>query len=154
MAFYAKTCTGGCWECLIGLTKMSLKKVLGRLRVILPVLQTLIAEVEVILNDLTLTHVSSDFDDAEPLTPAHLLHGHKNMSLPHEEVGEEELEDRTFNDSTDVNRQARLQSFLLGQFHSHWIHEYLTSIMFREHHLATSGINSQKIKTGDSPNTR
>ena len=82
---------------------MSLKKVLGRSRVTLSVLQTLVVEVEAILNDRPLTHVSPDFDDAEPLTPANLLHGHRIMSLPHEEVGEEDLEDQTFSDSTDVN---------------------------------------------------
>ena len=41
----------GWWERLIGLTKISLKKVLGRSRVTLPVLQTLVVEVEAILND-------------------------------------------------------------------------------------------------------
>ena len=87
------------WEHLIGLTKMSLKKVLGRSRVTLPVLQNLVVEVEAILNDRPLTHVSPDFDDAETLTPAHLLHGHRIMSLPHEEVGEEDLEDLIFGES-------------------------------------------------------
>lgn len=51
---------GGWWERLIGLTKMSLKKVLGRARISLVVLQTLVVEVEAILNDRPLTHVSSD----------------------------------------------------------------------------------------------
>ena len=103
-------------------------------------------EVEATLNDRPLTYVSPEFDDVEPLTPAHLLHGHRIMSLPHEEVGEEDLEDPTFGDSADINQQARLQAFLLGQFRSRWKHEYLTSL--REHHRAT-GINSQIIKTGD-----
>ena len=41
------------------------------------------------------------------------------MSLPHEEVREEDLKDLTFVDSTDVNnQQAQLQPFLQGQFHS------------------------------------
>jgi len=70
------------------LTKMSLKKVLGRSKISLVVLQTLVVEVEAILNDQPLTHVSSDMDDAEPLTPAHLLHGHCITSLPHEVVEE------------------------------------------------------------------
>ena len=62
----------GWWDCLIGLMKMSLKKILGRARVSLVVLQTLIVEVEVILNDRPLAHVSSDLEDAKPLIPAQL----------------------------------------------------------------------------------
>ena len=137
---------GGWWERLIGLTKMSLKKVLGRSRVTLTVLQTLVVEVETILNDRPLTHVSPDLNDPEPLTPAHLLHGHRIVSLPYEEVEEQELEDPTFGNFTDVNKQAQLQSFLLGQFRSRWRHEYLTSL--REYHRA-SGSNRQQIKPGD-----
>ena len=67
---------GGWWERQIGLSKISLKKALGRSRVNLPVLQTLVVEVEAILDDHPLTHVSPDPRDEEPLTPAHLLHGH------------------------------------------------------------------------------
>ena len=52
-------------------------------QVTLPVLQTLLVEERP-------SSVSPEFDDAEPLTPAHLLHGHRIMSLPHEEVGEED----------------------------------------------------------------
>ena len=138
---------GGWWERLISLTKMSLKKVLGRSRVNLPVLQTLVVEVEATLNDRPLTYVSPEFNDAEPLTPAHLLLGHRTMSLPHQEVREENLQDLTYGDSININRQAQLQAYLLGQFRSRWRHEYLTSL--REHHRATE-INTQTIKTGDT----
>ena len=138
---------GGWWERLIGLTKMSLKKVLGRSRVSLPVLQTLVVEVEAILNDRPLTYVSPDPGDEEPLTPAHLLHGHRIISLPHERIEEQHLEDPTFGSLTDINRRAQLQSFLLNQFRSRWRHEYLTSL--REYHR-TSGTNKrQHIKPGD-----
>ena len=51
---------GGFWERLIGLTKTTLKKVLGRASVDLTMLQTIIVEIEAILNDRPLTHVSSD----------------------------------------------------------------------------------------------
>ena len=93
---------------------MSLKKVLGRSRVSLPVLQTLIVEIEAILNDRPLTHVSPDPADEGPLTPAHLLHGHQIISLPHERVEEQDLDDLTFGNLTDINRRAQLQSFLLN----------------------------------------
>jgi hypothetical protein len=59
---------GGFWERLIGLTKNSLKKVLGKANVTLEELQTISSETEAILNDRPLTHVSSELEDAEPLT--------------------------------------------------------------------------------------
>ena len=75
---------GGFWERMIGLTKNCLKKVLGRSHISLPVLQTMIVEVEAVLNDRPLTYTSSDIDDPQPLTPAHLLYGRKIIRLPHE----------------------------------------------------------------------
>ena len=71
-------------------------------------------EVEAILNDRSLT---PDFDDPVPLTPAHPLHGHRIVSLPYEEVEEQDLDDPIFGNSTDVNRRAQLHAFLHKQFH-------------------------------------
>ena len=88
---------------------MSLTKVLGRSRISLVVLQTLVVEVEAILNDRPLTHVSSDLEDAELLTPAHLLHGHRVTSLSHTVVDEQDLNDPTYGCMTDVTQRAQLQ---------------------------------------------
>ena len=64
---------GGFWERLIGLTKLTLKKMLGRTFTTLPILQTLIFEVEAVLNDRPLTYLSSDIKDPQPLTPSDLI---------------------------------------------------------------------------------
>ena len=56
---------GEFWERLIGLTKSTLKKVLGRAAVNLCTLQTIVVEVEAILNHRPLTYMSSDIEDAE-----------------------------------------------------------------------------------------
>ena len=109
-------------------------------------LQTLVVEVEAILNDRPLTHVSLDLEDAEPLTPAHLLHGHRITALPHEVVEEQDLYDPTYGSITDVSQRAQLQAFLLNQFQARWKYEYSTSL--REYHR-TTGNNSQQIKPGD-----
>ena len=62
---------GGMWERLIGVAKTTLKKTLGRTSTDLQTLQTVITEVESIMNDRPLTVVSSSRDDPEPLTPSH-----------------------------------------------------------------------------------
>ena len=99
-----------------GLMKMSLKKVLGRARISLLVLHTLIMEVEAILNDRLLTHVPSDLEDAEPLTPARILHGHRIRSLPNTVVDKQDLSDPAYGCVTDASQRAQLQAFLLSQF--------------------------------------
>ena len=94
---------GGFWECLIGLTKTAIKKVLGRRHVPLSTLETIIVEIEAILNDRPLTFVPSDLGDPEPLTPAHLLHGRRITCLPHQQIDIDELTDPNYDyDYDDV----------------------------------------------------
>jgi len=59
------------------LTKLTLKKVLGRAFTTLNSLQTIIVEIEAILNERTLTYAPTDANDPDPITPAHLLYGRK-----------------------------------------------------------------------------
>ena len=80
------------WERLIGLTKSTLKKVLGRARISLTTLQTLVVQVEAVLNDRPLTYVSSDIADS---------------SLPCMTVDEEEIDDPTYGSARDVDRRAK-----------------------------------------------
>ena len=110
------------------------------------ILQTLVVEVETILNDSPITYVSSELDDLQPLTPFHLLQSRQIMSLPHEQISERELDDPTYGDSSDVTQRAWLQAALLSQFWSRWRHDYLTYL--REYHRA-SGHNTQQVEQGD-----
>ena len=115
---------GGWWERLIGLTKMSLKKMLGRS-----------SHLTSRPNFSSWSRGNSQWSASDTCLPwlkwcrtfdSNLFvtwSQNYSMLLPHEEVGEEDQEDQSFGDSTDVNRQARLQAFLLGQFHSRWKHE-------------------------------
>ena len=63
----------GVYERLIGLTKTSLKKVLGRSLATLQELCALIKEIQAILNDHPLTTLTSDINDLQPLKRSHLL---------------------------------------------------------------------------------
>ena len=137
---------GGFWERLIGLTKASLKKVLGRSYVSLLDLQTIIVEVEAILNDRPLTYVSPDLKDPEPLTPAHLLYGRRIVSVPHPIVEREEIDDPDYGSNVEVKGRARIMTVLLNRFWRRWRAEYLT--LLREYHRAT-GSSTQIVKKGD-----
>ena len=63
--------------------------------------------------------------------------------LPYRHVEDDELEDPTFGEDSQIKRRAKLQVLTLKHFRSRWQHEYLTSL--REFHK-TSGNNRQKIK--------
>ena len=137
---------GGLWERLIGLTKTSLKKVLGRRFITLTTLETLVVEIEAILNDRPLTHVPSEINDLEPLTPAHLLYGRNIVSLPHPVVETDELPDEDYGSHSAITQRQKILSLTLQQFWTRWKSEYLTSL--REFHR-TTGMNIEVIKVGD-----
>ena len=137
---------GGFWERLVGLTKSALKKALGRTFATLESLQTVVVEVEALLNDRPLTHVSPDARDPEPITPAHLLYSKRITRLPHCMIGLDEIDDPDFGDATDLQKRARIQASIVKQFWIRWKREYLTAL--RETHKVT-GNNEQKVKIGD-----
>ena len=73
---------GGFWEHLIGLTKQAVKKMLGGAFITLLQLQTIVVEIEAMLNYKPLTYVYSDISDPEPLTLSHLSCG-RRILVPH-----------------------------------------------------------------------
>ena len=131
---------------MIGLTKAAIKKTLGRAHVSLLVLQTIVVEVELILNNRPLTYLSDDVQDPEPLTPSHILYERMLTNLPHELVSQEHLQDPSYDEISQLDKAARFQLLLLTHFPTCWKQEYLTSL--REFHR-TSGNNDQQIKVGD-----
>ena len=63
------------------MTKRCLKKLVGRARLTLDELNTLVIEIEGVINSHPISYISAD-DVEEPLTPAHLLCGRRLLSLP------------------------------------------------------------------------
>ena len=137
---------GGFWERLIGLTKSALKKTLGRTHATLESLQTVIVEIEALLNDRPLTHVSPDIRDQEPITPSYLLYGKRITTLPHNVTDMDTPLDPDFGDSSDLHRRARAQAVVIRNFWTRWKREYLTAL--RETHL-TAGNNEQRVRVRD-----
>ena len=134
------------WERLIGMTKTVIKKVLGRARINLTALQTLVTEIEAVHNHRPLTYLSSDVNDLEPLTPDHLVYGRRVTSLPYPHVDDDEIEDPNFMDYCEARKRAKSQALHLKHFESRWKRQYLTSL--REFHKNT-GNNEKSVRVGD-----
>ena len=120
-----------------------MKKTLGRAFIPLSKLETIIVEIEAMLNDRPLTYVSSDITDPEALTAAHLIYGRRILFVPNTT---EEIIDPTYMSGWDVRKQVDTHSQLIQQFWSHWRRGYLTAL--RKLHK-TTGHNKQLIKKGD-----
>ena len=78
----------------------------------------MIIEVEMILNCRPLSYVSSE-DYEEPLTPSHLLCGHRIMSLPDNRSSEAEDSD-TDVQPQDLDRRMRHLSNVMNHFWKRW----------------------------------
>lgn len=99
------------------------------------VLQTIVTEVECIVNDRPLTYTSIDPNDQEPLTPSQLIYGRRITSLAYPAMNDMDTPaDNPVDDidHTSANKLYRFKSAALEQFWARWKHEYVTSL--REHH--------------------
>ena len=86
---------GGIFERIVKSVKRCLRKSIGRRKLDLDELHTLIIEVEAIVNSRPLSHILTE-DAEEPVTPSHLIHGRRMLSLPdgpyHEDLEDDFLE--------------------------------------------------------------
>ena len=107
--------------------KRSLRKILGRSTLSFDQLNTLLVEVEGVVNSKPLTYVEDDTSGISyVLTPSHLIYGRKISSAPNDS----HFEVISTNDT--LTKRARQQKHLLTQFVRQWRKEYLTSL--RENH--------------------
>ena len=105
---------------------MTLKKVLGRTFISLTGLPTIVTKIEVVHNNRPITYISSDVNDLEPLTPAHLLYGHRIVPL----TDDSEIDDPNYGETTGAGLQTRVTQHTqeLQHFQHCWTREYLTSL--------------------------
>ncbi len=112
------------------MTKRCLKKVVGRACLTYDELQTIIIEIEAVLNSRPLSYVSTD-DLAEPLTPSHLILGYRVLSLPDPSLGDDR--DPEYSESgQELSRRMRHLMKTSEKFWRRWRREYLVEL--REFH--------------------
>ncbi|XP_068738031.1 uncharacterized protein, partial [Montipora capricornis] len=112
----------GVWERLVRSAKTVLKAILGAQVVTEPVLQTLLTEVETVLNGRALTANSGDPNDLQPLTPAHFLMQRQSICLP----------PGVFEKADQYRRKWKEVQFLADLFWMRWVPEYLPTLQIRE----------------------
>ena len=103
--------------------KRCLKKTIGELL-------TVITETEMILNARPLSYVTS-VDVEEPLTPSHLLHGRRFISLPDVCTGDPTDPDFELT-STELGKRMSHLSHVMNHLWHRWRDEYL--IVLRDSH--------------------
>ena len=137
---------GGLFEGMIRMTKCCLKKVVGRARLTLDELTTLMTEVEGVINSRPLSYVSSN-DTEEPLTPAHLICGRRLLSLP-DSICYTDPEEEYGISREHLTRRSLHLNKLVSDFWNRWQAEYLLELRDSHRYVGkTSDENS--VRVGD-----
>ena len=101
---------GGFYKRLVRSVKVSLKKVLGRALLTFEELQTVLCEVEEVINARPLVYVSED-DLTEAITPFHLMFG-RDISKPSRNIGDFNEPVNDINPSNCSKRVKYLQKII------------------------------------------
>ena len=135
---------GGFFERMVGLVKRCIKKSIGRKRLTLRELQTLVLRIEMILNNRPLSNPMDE--EISILTPHHLLFGRKLF-----ENGNENNDDNIMiianRKSESLTKKERMLENTIGQFWKVWQKEYITNL--RQFHGVKRVKESSNIKLND-----
>ena len=113
---------GGVWEAGVKRVKYHLKRVMGNSRFNWVEFETLLIQIESILNSRPLTPNSNDPDDLSALTPGHFIIGRPLTTLP-----SADLSDIPLNSVTKI----QLVDKTLQMFWKRWSKEYLNRLQTR-----------------------
>ena len=132
----------GVWERLVSCVKRCIKKAVGVGRLSYTELQTLIMEIEAILNNRP---ICQDYDDEieDVLTPNHLLYGRRLENVNNSSNCSVEFED-----AEELGRREKHISALITYFWNVWRKEYLT--MLRENQKLSGRKGDTSLAVGDN----
>lgn len=135
---------GGMWERLVRSIKTCLRKVLGRSYLEHEELQTLICEVEAVINSRPLTYLHTESSEPLSLTPAHFLIGQRITTLPSYPVCNSSLDKMN---ATQLNKRWQYRQRLSNCFWNRWRKDYLMEL--RSAHCVSNLNQSAPFKVGD-----
>jgi hypothetical protein len=144
---------GGYYERLVGLVKRSLRKSLGKLTVSFDQLNTLLIEVEAILNTRPLVYVTSELDSGHTLCPSDFLTLNPKTGIIdiNQEVDDDDYIARKLSSAEELLKTWKRGQNHLNNFWKIWREEYLLSLRERHHsqHVKPKNQSSQDAKVGD-----
>ena len=134
---------GGAYERMVGLVKRCLRKSLARQVIARSPMETLVTEIEAVVNSRPLTYVYADQPSGQPLTPANFLLYHSAVSLPTTSA-DDHGSDSEYLPGVPSSAEQLLQIWKKGQklldhFWTIWQREYLLSLRERRPSSATNG---------------
>lgn len=122
---------GGLWEAAVKSAKYHMARIVGKAHLTFEEMQTVLCEIEAILNSRPITPLSSDPNDLTYLTPGHFLVGTALNSFP-------------CNDLSDINENRLVRWQRIEQIRQHfwhrWSNEYLSSLQEKTKWKRNTGI--------------
>ena len=122
---------GGFYERLVGLVKLSLKKSLGKSCLSSKELETVIVEVEAVLNSRPLVYVGCEIDSGVALTPAHFLAMKPQTGAPILQKEEDPEFFLKISSSESLTNKWKFAQQYLNRFWNIWRNEYVLSLRER-----------------------
>ena len=131
---------GGFYERLVGLVKQSLRKSVGRNLLSDTQLQTLLKEIEAVVNSRHLVYAGDDIDSSITLTPGHLLTLNPKTGFPELIFEQQDPNFDPYESSPDrlIRIWKKGQRFLNG-FWKLWRDDYLLSLRERTQNTLKTG---------------
>ena len=128
--------------------KMS-KKTLGKAYLNMIKLNTILIEVEAVLNGRPFTYPYVDIKDASPLIPSHFLCGHRLLTLPDTRVSVKESDPDyipTDISTKELKKRAKYHEIMIQAFWTRWQKEHLTSLReYNSYQMKTSNMTAVAI---------
>lgn len=137
---------GGFYERLIGIVKNCALKALYKRKVTEDELMSVLAEIEMRVNNRPITYMDGDLDKLSALTPSHLLYGRRLKPMPTEL--EDKQNDPDYIDVDSLNKRYEYLCKILKHWETVWSKEYLSSLRER-FYGAREPCQERKLQVGD-----